>query len=102
MVEVACRDEKEAQHIASTIIRERLAACANIIPSITSFFYWDKKLTAEHETLLLLKTTEAKHARLEKRIKQLHSYKVPGVIAWKAARVSREYEKWAKKELGRK
>lgn len=98
-MEIACKDEAEAQRIASTAVRERLAACANVIPSVTSFFYWEGKFTGQHEAVALLKTTEAKYARLEKRVKQLHSYGTPAIVAWKAARVEKRYAKWMKKEL---
>ncbi len=98
VVETACRDEKEAMNIGSTVVHERLAACANVIPSVDSFFCWDHQFSGEHEALVLLKTTSAKLAKLEKRIGQLHSYKTPAIISWKA-RANKEYEKWAKKEL---
>ena len=100
VVEVACKDEREAQHIASTLVRERLAACANIIPAVSSFFYWDGNFTGERESIVFLKTVEAKRAKLEKRIRQLHSYKLPAMVSWKAA-ANKDYEKWVKKELSR-
>jgi len=101
VVETACKNEAEAERIASTMVRERLAACANILPSVNSFFYWQGKFTGEHETLVLMKTSEAKRAKLEKRIRQLHSYTCPAIIYWKA-RANSDYEKWVKKELKRR
>ena len=101
VVETACKDEAEAGRIASTLVRERLAACANVLPAVSSFFYWQWTFTGEHEALVLLKTSEAKRAKLEKRVRQLHSYKCPAIVCWKA-RANRDYEKWLKAELKKK
>lgn len=100
IVEIACRDEEEAKKLASTLVREKLAACANVIPGVTSYFYWDG-FTGEREALILLKTMESKRGAVEKRVKQLNSYKCPAIVSWKA-NVNKDYEKWAKKALGRK
>jgi periplasmic divalent cation tolerance protein len=101
LCEVTCKDESEAIKIANAVVRERLAACANVIPLVTSFFYWENAFRGDKEAIIFMKTSEAKRKKLEKRVKQLHSYKCPAIIFWKAQAV-KEYERWLKKELKRK
>ncbi len=70
-----------AAALARTIIEERLAACANIVPEIRSIYAWDGKIQDDEEALMLLKTTAEKVTRLVARVRELHPYDVPEVIA---------------------
>lgn len=86
---------KEAETIAKKAVEEKLAACANFFPA-TSIYMWKGRLCREKEVIVILKTTNNKYAKLEQRIKQLHSYEVPCIVAlpWKNA--SKKYAKWVK------
>ena len=75
-------DSKEgAEKIAHHLVEERLAACVNIIPDMTSVYKWTG--TREHttENLLVIKSTQERLPRLIERIKELHPYELPEVIA---------------------
>jgi periplasmic divalent cation tolerance protein len=101
-----CANPQEAQRIAAALINDRLAACVNIIPGITSVYRWQGTVEQSSEILLLMKTTEERHKELEKRLKELHSYEVPEVVKLSISGGSAEYLTWlveqvsANRELG--
>lgn len=72
--------EKEAVKIARAIVKEKLAACVNIVNPIKSFYTWKGKLVEDKEILLIIKTKTALFERLKKRIVSLHSYEVPEIV----------------------
>lgn len=71
---------QEARTIASAIVREKLAACTNIIPKIESIYRWHGKIEGATETLLIAKTTDDKAAACIDRIRSLHPYELPDII----------------------
>ena len=71
---------EEASRIARVLVRERLAACANIIPRISSVYRWDGEVQEEEETMLVIKTTATQLDALEARVVELHSYDVPELL----------------------
>ncbi len=89
----------EAERIAKKIVGEKLAACVNVVPSISSTYRWKGKIERSRETLLLMKTSGEKLDKAIKRIKELHTYKVPEIIALPIERGLPEYLKWLKKSL---
>ena len=98
-VYIPCKDEDEASTIAKALVEENLAACAPIWP-IRSFFMWEGKIEDASEVAILAKSTEELYAKLEARVKELHSYDIPAIISWEI-KSNEEYEKWLKKELAR-
>ena len=84
----------EAEEISMTIVKEKLAACTNIIDTITSFYMVNAKITSSDESVLIIKTREGLLERLEKRIIELHSYDTPCIIAIPALKVNKEYYDW--------
>ena len=86
--------ETEAKTIARALVEERLAACVNIIPGLTSIYRWEEKITEDRELLLVIKTQGKKVAVLRERIVHLHSYAVPEVIALPIADGSPRYLEW--------
>lgn len=70
-----------AERIAQHLVEEQLAACLNIIPNITSVYKWKEALESVTEYLMIIKTAEDRLPQLINRIKQLHPYEVPEVIA---------------------
>jgi len=100
VVEVTTANEEEAKRIGRKIVEERLAACANIIPSISSFYWWKGRLEEDSESMLLLKTRVENLDRLIERIRELHSYENPAITAFTIARGSRRYLEWIDSETG--
>ncbi len=76
-----CPDPATAERIAETVVGERLAACVNIVPGLTSIYRWDSQIQHDSELLLLVKTHQAVYPLLEARIRELHPYQIPEIIA---------------------
>jgi periplasmic divalent cation tolerance protein len=72
---------KAAEKIAHHVVEERLAACVNIISDITSVYKWKGALERASESLMVIKTTRERLPQLIERIKELHTYELPEVIA---------------------
>ena len=85
---------REARTIGRRLVEEKLAACANIIPQVASVFFWQGKTRRERESLMVLKTQQACFDRLVKRVKSLHTYSVPEIIALPIVRGSKDYLRW--------
>ncbi|MBX3244935.1 MAG: divalent-cation tolerance protein CutA [Acidobacteria bacterium] len=90
----------EANSLARTIIENKLAACVQILPPMTSVYVWDGSVQTESEHLLLIKTLEEKFDDLERFINANHSYDVPEIVAVKSEAVSNEYLKWINEYVG--
>ena len=71
----------EAPALAKRLVEERLAACVNVLPAARSFYVWRGEICDDAESVMLIKTTAARAARLAERLVELHSYDVPEVIA---------------------
>jgi len=89
-----CPNEASATQIATTLVEEQLAACANILPKIKSVYRWQGKVEQDNEYLLLIKTLETQFQPVKERIQELHSYDVPEVIALNIQQGNKEYLDW--------
>ncbi|HTY56384.1 MAG TPA: divalent-cation tolerance protein CutA [Candidatus Binataceae bacterium] len=94
VVMVTAPNQRDASAIARTLVDENLAACVNILGPIRSIYRWQNAIEDEAEFLLLIKTRSAICARLEQRVKELHSYDVPEVIALPIETGSAQYLAW--------
>ncbi len=99
IVYVTCKDREEALRIGEAAVEERLAACANVIPGMKSVFFWEGKLERADEAVLLLKTRKALVGKLTERVKELHSYEVPCVVALPVVGGNEDYLEWVSKEV---
>lgn len=81
LVYVTTASSDEANHIAEAVVGERLAACANILPGMTSVYRWEGEVKRDNEVVLLLKTCAAHVERLTERVVALHAYECPCVVA---------------------
>jgi periplasmic divalent cation tolerance protein len=84
----------EAASLARGIVEAKLAACVQILPQMTSVYFWEGKVQTEPEHLLLLKTLEEKFDALSEFIRKNHSYDVPEIVALRAEDVSAGYLEW--------
>ena len=98
VVYVTASDVEEAKRIARAVVEERLAACANIYPEIRSIYWWQGKVEESSEAALVLKTRKELVPKLIERVKQLHSYTVPCIIALPITEGNREFLEWIKSE----
>lgn len=90
---IPCKDKQQAMDISVHLLKKKLIACANIIPS-TSVYAWQGKLETNDEHILLAKTTDKKYKAIEKAVLALHSYTCPCITAWKISHVNSAYKKW--------
>ena len=73
-------DTEQAGRIARALVEERLIACANLVPGLTSVYRWQGEVQQEAEVLLVMKTRRALVPRLKERLPQLHPYEVPELV----------------------
>ncbi len=90
---------EEAEKLAEKIVAAKLAACVQVLPPMTSVYFWEGEVQKEPEHLLLIKTLLSKFAELEKFIQANHSYDVPEIIALQSSEVSASYLDWMKNYL---
>ena len=93
---VTAPDKEVAVALARRVVEERLAACGNVIPHVTSVYRWDEKMREEEEVLLILKTSESRAASLVARVAELHSYDVPEILTLPVEGGSEAYLRWVK------
>jgi periplasmic divalent cation tolerance protein len=99
MVLVTTANKGEAEKIAQALLKERLIACANIINPVTSFFFWSGKIDEGEECLMVMKSRRDLFAELAERLKGLHSYEVPEVLAIPIVEGSAAYLGWMREVL---
>lgn len=94
MVYCTCPDADSAKAIASRLVDERLAACVNVIPGLTSYYRWQGKVEADPEQLLLIKTTAQCFKALRETILEAHPAELPEVIAVPISKGHPAYLDW--------
>ena len=94
VVLVTAGSTEEAERIARALVEERLAACVNLVPGIRSIYRWEGKIADDGEILLVAKTRRDSFAALERRVRELHSYEVPEVLALAVTDGSAPYLDW--------
>jgi periplasmic divalent cation tolerance protein len=85
---------EEGERIAEALVTERLAACVNVIGPIRSIYTWKGELERDDEHLLIVKSRAALFDRIEERIRSLHSYETPEVVALPIEAGSQPYLDW--------
>jgi periplasmic divalent cation tolerance protein len=91
--------KEDAEKIAQTLVKERLAGCVQIIGTISSVYRWKNKIEKAEEWLCLIKSEKRLYAELEKTIKGMHQYETPEITSLPIVAGSKEYLQWLDKEL---
>lgn len=94
VVLVTVPNEDEAARIAQALVKEKLAACANIITNIRSIYRWEGKIEDAPEVLMVVKTQTRCFNALSAKVRELHSYTVPEIIALPITDGSEDYLTW--------
>ena len=94
IVFVTTKDKAEAEKIAQALLQEKLIACANVISPVKSCFHWLGKIDAAEECLIMMKSRASLFLEIESRVKALHSYEVPEVLAVSIIAGSAGYLGW--------
>lgn len=89
----------EAKELSEVLIKERLAACANVVERVKSIYLWKGSIERDDESLIILKTKESKMDELIKKVKEHHSYENPEIVALPILKGSTDYLKWIDTEL---
>lgn len=97
---VTAPDREVALSLARQVVEERLAACANVMPNVTSVFRWEDSMREEPEVLLIFKTGAERVEALIERISDLHPYDVPEVLALPVEAGYGPYLEWVRDSTG--
>jgi len=97
---VTAKDKKEAEKIARGLLESKLIACANIVEGIQSLFWWRGKIDSSKEVLLILKTKKSFFKKISIKVKSLHSYQTPEIIALPIINGSKDYLAWISMSIG--
>jgi periplasmic divalent cation tolerance protein len=100
VVFVSVGSEEEGLAISRRLVEERLAACVNLVPKVRSIYRWEGKICDEPESYLIIKTRQELFEPLQERIKGLHSYSVPEIIALPIVKGLDSYLEWIRAETG--
>jgi periplasmic divalent cation tolerance protein len=99
LVLTTCPNQETAEQIALEVISNYSAACVNILPGLLSLYRWQGKIEKDQEHLLIIKTHKVKYPVVAKRIREIHPYQVPEIIAISINQGSSEYLAWLKQCL---
>jgi periplasmic divalent cation tolerance protein len=91
--------DEEAQLISRVLLEQKKAACVNIVPEVSSLFWWRGKIDSSRESLLVVKTRASLVGEIVQLVKRIHSSDVPEVIALPIVGGNRDYLDWIGKEL---
>ncbi|KAI9142841.1 CutA1 divalent ion tolerance protein-domain-containing protein [Paraphysoderma sedebokerense] len=87
-------NEKAAQEIGSNLVSKKLAACVNIVPKVTSIYYWNDSIQKDEELLLIIKTRGTLIDELSRYIIQTHPYDTPELVSMKIEEGNQRYLNW--------
>ncbi len=94
IVYITAPKEDEAVKIGRALVEAHIAGCVNIVRAIRSIYSWQGKIEDDEEVLMIVKTRADLFGALQTKVKELHSYKVPEIIALPVAAGSEDYINW--------
>lgn len=96
---ITTANTEEAQRISMALLNQRKAACVNIVPKVSSHFWWQGKLDSAQESLLVVKTKASQLSEIIRLVKELHSYETPEIIALPIVGGNQDYLDWIGEEV---
>jgi periplasmic divalent cation tolerance protein len=87
-------DTDTASRVAQTLVEEKFAACANLVPAVHSIYRWKEKIETADEVIVFFKTIQDQQAAFEEKLRSLHPYEVPELIFVKIDSGSADYLRW--------
>jgi periplasmic divalent cation tolerance protein len=87
-------DADTASRVAQTLVEEKFAACANLIPAVQSIYRWKEKIETAGEVIVFFKTIQDRQAAFEEKLRSLHPYEVPELIFVEIDSGSPDYLRW--------
>ena len=93
-------DKKEdAEKIARVLVKDRMAGCTQIVGPIVSTYWWKGNIETAEEWLCLIKSKKSLYQKIEKVVKEMHTYETPEIIAIPIVDGSKDYFEWLKNEV---
>lgn len=99
LILVTARARDDAERLGEALVVEQLAACCSVVPTISSFYYWEGQLQRAHEALLLVKTLASRAADVQEYVRSHHGYDVPEVLQVPIEGGSSPYLNWLEKQV---
>ncbi|WP_431063401.1 divalent-cation tolerance protein CutA [Methanobacterium sp.] len=99
LVYITTSGKEESKKIANTLVKDKLAACVNIVSSIESIYLWKGEIENDNESLLIVKTKVDNINKIIQRVKEIHSYETPAILAIPIIEGSKDYLDYLDKEL---
>jgi periplasmic divalent cation tolerance protein len=96
LVYITTKDKQQARLIGKTLVEERLAACVNIIDGMQSIYWWEGAINEDNEAILIAKTRNSLLEKLTDRVKSLHTYTCPCIVAIPISGGNTDYLGWIK------
>ncbi len=100
VVYVTARDREQALQIGRKLVEERLAACVNVLPGVTSVYWWEDQVEEASEAVLIAKTRQDLVGSVVQRVRELHTYECPCVVSWTLDAGSEAFLDWVRRETG--
>lgn len=100
LVLTTCSGRDVADRIASALVDQRLAACVNVLPGVSSTYRWMGKIEQDDEVLLMIKTANTELAGIEKTIKNISGYELPELVAVEISGGASDYLAWVAASVG--
>ncbi len=94
IVYITAASKEEAERIGDKLVEEKLAACVNIYENVTSIYMWEGKKEKSQEVVMVAKTKESLLPELEKKVKEMHSYSCPCIVAYPISFASEDFAEW--------
>ncbi len=94
-----CPDSQTATTLASGLVKEKLAACVNVLPAVQSIYHWQDRLETANEVPLMIKTTRAAYPKLEVWLQTQHPYTIPEIIAFPVTQGLPAYIAWVQDSI---
>lgn len=95
----ACPNNNVAKNVANALVSEKLAACVNILPGVTSVYAWQDNIETDTEVMLIIKTLVTHFEPLNDRLAELHPYEVPEIVALNIQQGNNDYLNWITESL---
>ena len=100
VVLITAPNEEEGLRIARSLVETRLAACVNLVGGVRSIYSWQGKIEDDREVLMIAKTQQHLFPQLSEKVKELHTYSVPEIVALPIVEGSKSYLDWLREATG--
>lgn len=90
--------QESAKLMARTLLEEKLVACVNIIPAISSFYWWEGEIDEASEVVMIIKLDQKNVDKTRRRVMDLHPYSIPCIAEFKVDTINSQFHDWALKQ----